>query len=133
VAEPTSSGDESLRVATELVDAWIRGWNDDDPEAISAVFADDGIYVDPYLFSRVSKEQMPEYASVTVAAITNVERVSDLNLTAAETYTWETEYDHESVAKGWVRQKAMIEIELSGNRASRIEFLENEVIAVLDQ
>lgn len=132
LAETTSSPDDSLRIATELVDAWTQGWNDDDAEAIASVFDDDGIYVDPYDLTTVSKAQMPGYARPVLAAITNVERLSDLKLTAAETYTWETEYDHRSVAQGWVRERAVIEIELSGDQASRIEFLEYEVIEVLE-
>ena len=130
--DSTSSDDDSLRTATELADAWIQGWNDDDAEAIASVFADDGIYVDPYSSASISKAQIPQWAQPRLDAITNFERVSDLRLTAAETYTWETEHDHDSVREGWVRERAVIEFELIGDQAFRIEVLEYEVIEVLE-
>ncbi len=74
---------------------------------------------------------MPAYAPLVVAAKTNVEHISDLALTDAGTYTWESEYDHRSVAEGCVRERAVTEIELSGDRPARIEFLEYEVVEVL--
>jgi hypothetical protein len=50
---------------------------------------------------------------------------------ATETYTRETEYDHRSVSEGWVRERAVLVIELRGDQASRIESIEYEVIEVL--
>ena len=106
--------------------------NDDDPEAFASVFADDGIYVEPFSSLKIAKAMMPQWAPDRLAAITNVARLSDLELTAAGTYTWETEFDHDSMMEGWVRERAVIEIEVTGDQASRIEFLEFEVIEVLE-
>ncbi|MDH3294362.1 MAG: hypothetical protein OER95_08590 [Acidimicrobiia bacterium] len=37
---------DPLTVATELADGWAEGWNNDDPEAVTSVFADDGFFID---------------------------------------------------------------------------------------
>jgi hypothetical protein len=36
---------DDIDVATDLVDDWTTAWNDDDPEAVAAVFTEDGIFI----------------------------------------------------------------------------------------
>lgn len=134
VALSTGDADDDGRtIATELADKWSAGWSDDDPEAVTSVFADDGVFFDVYDPEVVvTQAEMLSYAATYDVAINNLERVSDLTMTDAGTYTWVGEWDHRSMTQGWVRERGVIEIELDGDLASRIEVLEFEVIEVLD-
>lgn len=103
------------------------------PEAVTSVFADGGVFFDVYDPEIVvTQAEMLSYAATYDEAIDNFERMSDLTMTDAGTYTWVSEWDHRSVTQGWVRERGVIEIELDGDQASRIEVLEFEVIEVLD-
>lgn len=40
-----SDGDDDVAVASDLIDQWVAGWNDNDADAIAAVFTEDGTFI----------------------------------------------------------------------------------------
>lgn len=133
LASTGDTDDDRRTIAAELVDTWTGGWTDDDPEAVTSVFAEDGVFVDVYDPEViVTKAEMLAYAGTYDEAIDNFERVGDVTVTEAGTYTCVGEWDHRSATQGWVRERGVIELELDGDLATRIEVLEFEVIEVLE-
>lgn len=55
-----SSNDDDLAVASGLIERWIAGWNDDDPDAIAAVFTEDGTQTveGVHNFSHAGREEI---------------------------------------------------------------------------
>ncbi|WP_369253310.1 ester cyclase [Geodermatophilus amargosae] len=54
--------------AVELAEQYLRGWNEHDGEAVAALFADGGTYVDPTLPEPLPKAALAGYVTALVAA-----------------------------------------------------------------
>ena len=122
-------GTSDIDVATELADTWGRGWEENDPEAVGSVFTDDAIYsdnVEGFAFPGVwTKEETMQDVRNRGDAITETRRVSELTATDEGNFTWVGEF----TAAGKGTYSGIVEIELDGNLASRIEWLSLEHIA----
>ena len=116
-------------IATELADTWARGWDERDAEAVGSVFAVDAVYIDdiegfgnPRTWTR--EETMADVES-RGGFITEVRRVGELTPTDHGTFTWVAEF---TTAYDGLRHSGVVEIELDGDLASRIEWLSLETI-----
>lgn len=120
-----ASGTDDLAVATDLADTWLRGWDENDAEAVRSVFRDDAVYSDEGFVGGGMKtvEQTVADVSVRGPLITNVSRIGELAPTDDGTFIFVAEFD----AHG-DRYSGQVEIELDGTLASRIEWLSLEVI-----
>ncbi len=109
--------DGQREVATDLADAWIRGWADGDGQAVSAVFADDGVYV-TWAGVRVPVSQMAAFVDAWADDATSGERVTELTMLFDDTYTWVHEMD-------WQGQtgRGVLAIQLDGELASTIGWM----------
>ena len=69
--------------ATLLVDEWIEGWNNDDPDAIVTVFADEFYFkgLGPYEPERTDTASMYSYAESMVPLRIRIERNSEVTPT----------------------------------------------------
>ena len=116
---------DDLAVATDLADTWLRGWDENDAEAVRSVFRDDAVYSDVGFHGGGTKtvEQTVADVSVRGPLITNVSRIGELAPTDHGTFIFVAEFD----ATG-DRYSGQVEIELDGTLASRIEWLSLEAI-----
>ncbi len=116
---------DNLAVATELADTWMRGWDENDAEAVRSVFADDAVYSDVGFTRGGTKtvEETVRDVGIRGPLITNVSRIGELTPTDEGTFIFVTELD----AHG-NRYSGEVEIELDGDLAARIEWLNLEVI-----
>lgn len=112
-------------VATELADTWLRGWDENDAEAVRSVFTDDAVYSDVGFVGGGTKTVEQTVADVGVRGymVTNVSRIGELTPTDHGTFTFVAEFD-----SGGERYSGEVEIELDGDLASRMEWLSLEVI-----
>jgi len=109
-----------LAVATELVDTFNQGWEDEDPELVVSVFTDDGVYIDFDGSARntVTRDDMESHV-LTNPRVTNIDRIGELTQSGDGTYTWVEEFDVIGNRYG-----GELEIELEGDLAKRIEWLD---------
>ena len=116
-------------IATELADTWGRGWDENDAEAVGSVFTDDAVYIDevegfsnPRTWTRAETMADVERRGTF---ITEVRRVGELTSTDRGTFTWVSEF---TTSYDGLRHSGVVEIELEGDLASRIEWLSLETI-----
>ena len=109
-----------LAVATELVDTWNQGWEDYDPELVTSVFTDDGVYIERegLAVNTVTKDGMVLHVLAN-PRIHNGDRIGELTQSGYGTYTWVEEFDAVGTRFG-----GEMEIELEGDLAKRIEWLD---------
>jgi hypothetical protein len=126
----TSCGDDEtdqVATATELADTWVQAWNENDPEMVGSVFSEDGVYDDHVIFDEADRTYTRDEAMDIVrgqgAMVVDVERTSDLAPTESGSFTFDCEFTVIGSARS-----AVVEIELDGDRASRIEFLSSEIL-----
>jgi hypothetical protein len=115
-----------LAVATELADTWMRGWDENDAEAVRSVFTEDAVYFDDVGFAggrTWTVEETVADVGFRGSVITNVSRIGELTPTDHGTFIFVAEFDAQPR-----RYSGSIEIELEGDLASRIEWLNLEVI-----
>jgi hypothetical protein len=113
---------DRLDVATELVDTWNQGWEDEDPELVVSVFTDDGVYIVREVglaVDTVTKDDMVSYV-LTNPRVHNADRIGELTQSGDGTYTWVEEFDALTARFG-----GELEIELEGDLAKRIEWLDH--------
>jgi ketosteroid isomerase-like protein len=110
---------DDIDVATGLVDDWIAGWNANDPEAVAAVFTEDGTFGgdDDAVTGR---DQLMSHVVAWSSTVNNVERIGDLTATETGTFT----FRYQAEIEGTLWDFTVVEIELDGDLASRIEFVE---------
>lgn len=125
--EPAPTATERLAVATDLVDTWSEGWENYDADVVTSVFADDGVYI---IEGKTVTKDLMKYEVWANPRLSNVDRVGELTPTGDETYTWVLTFD---VNSSRIRYQAPVEIELDGDLAARIEWLEDfEVVERVD-
>jgi hypothetical protein len=109
---------DDIDVATDLADEWIAGWNASDPEAIVAVFTEDGTY---WIWGSVrsGRDEIRSNALYVGSITTNAARITELTSTEAGAFTFGIQWDVS--ARPWV---SVVEIELDADLASRIDVLE---------
>ena len=123
-----SSGSDDIEVATDLVDEWHAAWNDNDPEAMAAVFTEDGVYAlppDSHRVDAVGHRAIVWHAEYFAPGVTDLHRTSDLVATDADnTYRFTARWmmDGDTV-------EGEGEVVMDGELASRIAWLS---IAELD-
>jgi hypothetical protein len=121
-------GTSDIDVATELADKFARGWAESDPELVGSVLTDDAIVnteVEGFVVRRVwTREETMQDVRARGDAVIDARRVSELTETDDGTFT----YVGETVISGKGTYSSVIEIELDGNLASRIEWLSMELL-----
>jgi hypothetical protein len=110
---------ERLAVATQLLDDWNDGWNTNDPEAVAAVFTEDGTFIAPDGVSASGHDELMLNCELTCPGVTDAERTGELTATGDGTFTAR----HTFVSLG-ITWAVIWEIELDGDLASRIEAVE---------
>ncbi|MFC5702589.1 nuclear transport factor 2 family protein [Cohnella faecalis] len=58
---PLYSNSASVSTPEEVIEAYAKGWEDRDPAAVSALFADDGLYKDPSKPLGIRGKELEEY------------------------------------------------------------------------
>lgn len=101
--------------ATELADAWIAGWGQNDPEAVAAVFTEDGVHICPGGNRHEGREAIARHAEVTPALVAPA-RVSDVRLGQDGIYVFRAKYGWE----GADTYASDVHLELDGDLASYI-------------
>lgn len=64
----TGSSTQPTAVPTEVVQAYLQGWNDHNGKAVVATLAEDGTYVDPTLAGPIGGQTLAEYVDGLAAA-----------------------------------------------------------------
>jgi hypothetical protein len=106
-------------IATELADTWVRGFDEDDPETIMSIFTSNSIFIDEDGQTFVGEEVRTEVTAIT-RRIMNVERVDGVEQVSDDVHQFAAEFD----VPGYGRRRAVLEIELEGGLASRVEIVE---------
>lgn len=101
--------------ATELADAWIAAWDANDPEAVAAVFTEDGVHICPGGNRHEGREAIARHAEVTPPLIAPA-RVSDVTLGRDGMYVFRAKYGWD----GADTYASDVQLELDGDRASYI-------------
>ncbi|MFW2336382.1 hypothetical protein [Ilumatobacter sp.] len=116
-------GTSDIDIATELANTWGQGWEENDPDMVGSVFTDDGIHID--LDGKVwTKEQHMQDVRYRGQYITKTEPVTDVTATDDGTFTYVADF----TAYGTTDFTSVIEIELDGDLATRIEWLSQEQV-----
>ena len=108
-----------LATARQLTDEFFAGWNDNDPEAVAAVFTEDGVFVD--LESGgvyAGRQAIRAYAADASWAVSEGRRVTE----GVRTDTGSVVFATEARIVGVLRAEDL-EVELDGELASRIEVM----------
>ena len=108
---------DDLTTATERFDEWITGWNESDPDAITAVFTEDGVYADPNDTAN-GKDEIYDHAVEHQDGVANAVRVGEGTEPREGVFLFVCEFD--SVGGTWGGE---IETELDGDLFSRLEWL----------
>jgi hypothetical protein len=108
-----------IDVATELADEWNAGWNASDPEAVVAVFTEDGTFSGVLGETAFGRDQLMSHVVTCSPDVNNGERIGDLTATQTGTFTFRLQFETDDASYDCVT-----EIELDGDLASRIAFLE---------
>lgn len=113
-------GDEDrLTVATELADRWDKGFEENDPDLVMSIFTRSGIFIDEDGQTFVG-EEIRGQVEILAPVITEGDRVEGLEMVEAGVYAWATEFD----VAGFGRRRAVFEMELEGDLATRVETLQ---------
>ncbi len=116
-------GTSDIDIATELANTWGRGWEENDPEAVGSVFTDDGIHIGVNGVVQTKEEHMQDVRT-RGQLITKTEPVTDLTATDDGTFTYVADF----TAYGTTKYSGVVEIELDGDLATRIEWLSQEQV-----
>ncbi|WP_255148718.1 ester cyclase [Halorarius halobius] len=89
---------------TEYHDRYIEGWNDHDPEAVMAQFADGGTYVDPLFDDPIYGEEIGEFVELTAGRFPDFRfeqrRVLDVESEGVRIEEWTMHGTHEGMREG---------------------------------
>ena len=115
---------DDIDVATDLVDDWVAAWIVNDPEAVATLFTGDGTYIGSDGDTATGRGEILSYARSHIAVVLDAERTGDLTATEDGTFTFPMHYDRPAAPGEIAAWVGVVEIELDGDLASRIEFLE---------
>ncbi len=110
---------DDIDVATDLADAWNTAWNANDPEAVAAVFTEDGTFYGVLEETAIGRDQLMSHVVTYSPDVNNGERIGDLTATQTGTFSFRLQFETDDASYDCVT-----EIELDGDLASRIAFLE---------
>jgi hypothetical protein len=119
---------DDIDVATDLVDDWLAAWIVNDPEAVAAVFTEDGILIGSDGETATGRDEILSYTGSHSAVVLDAERTGDLTATEAGTFTFPMQFDWPPAPEVIATWVGVVEIELDGDLASRIEWLEGRSI-----
>jgi len=76
------SDDDDLAVANDLIERWMVGWNTDDPDAIAAVFTEDGVLISEGVHeaSWTGREEIRSEAAATISAFGEMESAGPVTM-----------------------------------------------------
>jgi len=116
-------------IATELVETFNRGWNENNAEAVGSVFTADGTYINdvPGMAGGGTWTRDETMADVERRGhlITEAHRVGELTPTDHGTFTWVEEFTTSGDGQLY---SGVLAIQLDGDLASRIEWLSLETL-----
>lgn len=77
-----SDGDDDVAVASDLIDQWVAGWNDNDADAIAAVFTEDGTFINEGdLQNRwTGREEIRREAAALVSTVWDMESAGPVTM-----------------------------------------------------
>ncbi|MDH3302844.1 MAG: hypothetical protein OES24_20285 [Acidimicrobiia bacterium] len=111
--------DAQLITVTELIDTWNMGLNENDPELTASVLTEDGVMLWPDgEVAAGSKSEMERAVLRFGASFDELTRVSDVTKLGDDVYTFVQQFRSDGVLT-----RAVVVIELDGERASRIEWV----------
>jgi len=118
-----ATGTDEIDVATELADDLGAAWSGDDPEAVAALYTEDGVHVPPTswnLGTVQGRDAILAHAGTYVDRIENTVRTGDLTAEGGGRYTYPIEI---TTADG-TEYVGVAEVEVDGDLAARFEILE---------
>ena len=117
-----SSDSDELATATDLVDAWVAGWNAEDADRVAAVFTDDAQYTNPSGTETFSgRDEIRIHATEYREFIMNARRVGDGVATENEGFMFRIDFDAETKS-----YSGEIEVELRDDLVARMVWLTYE-------
>lgn len=120
-------------------DRYIEGWNDHDPEAVMAQFADGGTYVDPLFDDPISGEEIGEFVRLTADRFPDFRfeqrRVLDVDADHVRIEEWTMHGTHEGMRDGLpptgntiaLEGTSVVELSADGITAIRGYFDQNQL------
>lgn len=117
-----ATGTDEIDVATELADDLMAAWSGDDPEAVAALYTEDGVHGPPpswNLGSVQGRDAILTHATIYVGGIESAVRTGDLTGEGGSRYT----YPIELTADG-AEYVGVAEVEVEGDLVARFEILE---------
>ena len=128
IVQAAQAPETELETATGLVDDWLEGYNNNDPDAIAAVFTETGEYQDRWPFVRGATAHGREAIRSLAAEpdgdrIKNAERTDDGTVSDSGSYVFIVQFEVEPEGTAMI---SPVEITLDGDLASRINWLEWE-------
>ncbi len=115
--DAADTDDPQQETATELVDTWAQGWGDGDAEAVTSVFAEDGVYVN-WAGGRISRAEMPDHVGAFAGSLGDGDRVTELTRIDDGAYAWVHEMDWNGRAT-----RGVLAIQLEDDLAAGIGWL----------
>ena len=113
----TAETDDS-EVAADLVEAWVAGWNADDPGEVAAVFTEDGVLLDPLNQVIEGRDAIESYVERHDNITEEVCDLTGLTETTAGVFTTPCTFRSSGDARA-----GDLEITLEGDLASQIQWL----------
>ncbi len=93
-------------VPTKLVDEYFAAWNDDDPEAVAALYVQGGSHADPEIGEVVGRDEIKADVAERSPNTANLKRTGDFALIGDDTFTFPAQIDRDG--ETWV---GVVEIE----------------------
>jgi hypothetical protein len=119
--DPQTTADTDLATATELIDAWVKGWNTDDPDAVAAVFTENAVNQDNH-GQRTGRPAIRQHAEYYVEIMQEMRRTGEGRATEDGTYVFPVSFDYDfGNAQGSGTDAGEVEVELAGGFLSRLE------------
>ena len=118
--DDVGDADTQAMTASELVDTFLRGWNENDPDVVPSVFTEDGRYVSFAGSSLQGREQISDYLRDRSRFIEDAARVGEASEGDDGTFVMVVELD----VAGEPR-RGTAAVELDGDLASRIFWVED--------
>ena len=119
----TAETDDS-EVAADLVEAWVAGWNADDPVGVAAVFTEDGVLLDPLNQVIEGRDAIESYVERHDNITEEVCDLTGLTETSPGVFTTPCTFRSSGDARA-----GDLEITLEGDLASQVQWLNLRFVA----